>query len=163
MNIMTYIFNSNVINFLIVFAFVVWLIKKVKLGEMIEKKCSEIAESIKNAEDEKKFKQNHLDATKIKVANVQQEITKIIDEGKQVANSLSFSIKKDTEEKSEDLHKKAVASLETEKQVISSEIMTQVANAAFYIAEEHIKQAIDDRLHRKYIDEFIENIPKQEI
>ena len=40
----------------------------------------------------------------------------------------------------------------------SNRVVEEVTNAAFIIAEQHIKEAVDDRLHQKYINEFIENL-----
>jgi len=152
------IFHSNVLNFIIVIVFIIWVIRKANLAELIAKKQAEIAEMIKNAAEEKKIKQNQLSATIQKVGNVKEEMLKIIDEGEQVANNLSESILEDAEKQSEDMHKKAVMSVGNEKQLVSNEVMTKITGAAFCIAEEHIKQAIDERLHRKYIDEFINDL-----
>jgi len=155
---MNLILHSNLFNFLIVILFIVWVIKKANLAELIAKKQAEIAELIKNALEEKKIKQNHLLVTKTKVSNVKQEVLNIIDEGEQVANNISESILEDAEKQSEDMHKKAVVSVNNQKQMVSSDVRVKISNAAFYIAEEHIKQAIDERLQKKYIDEFINNL-----
>ena len=163
MNIITLILNSNLINFIIVAGFLVWVIKKVDLAGIIAKKGAEIAESVKNSEDEKKIKQNHLGEIKVKVSNVREEAGKIVSDGEQIAKSLSDSIGSEADKHAEDLHNKALIAMEHHKQLVTGELTAQVAGAAFYIAEEHIKQAMDDRLHSKYIDEFIENLSEQEI
>jgi len=152
------ILHSNLLNFLIVIIFLIWVIRKVNLSAIIAKKQNEIAELIKNAVDAKKIKQNQLLVTKTKVSNVKQEVSKIIDEGEQVAKNISESILDDGEKQAEDMHKKAVISVGNQKQMVSADVRTKITGAAFYIAEEHIKQAIDERLHRKYIDEFIDNL-----
>ena len=152
------ILHSNLLNFIIVIIFLIWVIRKANLSELIAKKQAEIAEMIKNAIEEKNIKQNQLLTTKTKVANVKQEALKIIDEGEQVANNLSESIIDDAEKQAEDMYKKAVLSVNNEKQMVFSEVRSKITGAAFYIAEERIKQAIDERLHRKYIDEFINDL-----
>lgn len=154
------ILESNLFNFIIVLAVVIWLIKKTDVAGLIAKKRDEIIELIKNAENEKTVKQNNLNNTKIKVQNVSQEVKKISDEGEQVAKNLSENILDDAKKQAEDFQKKAESSVESQKQVVSNEIMTKITGAAFYIAEEHIKQSIDERLHRKYIEEFIDNLEK---
>jgi len=157
-NAMNIVLHSNLLNFIIVIVFLVWVIRKVNLSAIIAKTQAEIAELIKNAVDEKKIKQNQLLITKTKVSNVKQEMLKIIDEGEQVADNLSESIMNDAEKQAEDMHKKAVMTLSNEKQMVSSEVKAKITGAAFYIAEEHIKQAIDERLHKKFIDEFINSL-----
>ena len=158
LNTLNIILHSNLLNFIIVIIFLVWVIRKVDLAALIAKKQADIAEMIKNADDEKQIKQNHLAVTQNKVSNVKQEMLKIIDDGEQVANNLSDSILDDAEKQAADMHKKAVISVANQKQVVTGEVMAKITDAAFFIAEEHIKQAIDERLHRKYIDEFINNL-----
>lgn len=156
--IMDTILYSNVVNFLIVVAFIVWAMKKANLAALLAQKQAEIAEMIKNAVDERQIKQNHLMVTKNKVANVEQETAKIIEEGRQVAENISESIREDAHKQAEDMHNKSAVSLENEKQLVSGEVMAKITGAAFYIAEEHIKKSIDERLHKKYIDDFINNL-----
>ncbi len=149
---------SNVINVVIVIVFFVWLIRKFNLLSFIEKKRDEILETIKNLEEEKKVKQNQLEQTKIKVQNVNQEVNKLIDEGEQVAESISGRITREAVQEAEEMHKKAHAIIETEEKVASNRLMQEVTTAAFVIAEQHIKNAVDSRLHHKYINEFIDNL-----
>ena len=157
-NAMNIILHSNVLNFVIVVILIVWLIKKAKISELLAKKQQEIAELIKNAAEEKKIKQNQLLVTKTKVSNVEQEVLKIVDEGEQIAGNLSESIISDAKKQAEDMHNKAVISVGNEKQLVSRDVIEKITGAAFFIAEEHIKNSIDDRLHKKYINEFINDL-----
>ncbi|MEI8388593.1 MAG: hypothetical protein WCG23_01785 [bacterium] len=157
-NAMNIILHSNVLNFVIVVILIVWLIKKAKISELLAKKQQEIAELIKNAAEEKKIKQNQLLVTKTKVSNVEQEVQKIVVEGEQIAGNLSESIISDAQKQAEDMHNKAVISVGNEKQLVSRDVIEKITGAAFFIAEEHIKNSIDDRLHKKYINEFIEDL-----
>lgn len=152
------ILGSNVINFIIVLIFIAWVIKKANLAALIVKKQNEIIELVKNAEDEKRIKRNHFNDTRIKVANVNQEVTKILSEGEQVSKNLAENIREDANKQSEDMQKKAAASLENDKLVVSSELTSIISGAAFNIAENHIKKAIDERLHKKYIEEFVNSL-----
>ena len=151
---------SNLINFIVVVAFIFWIMKKTKLADIITKKQSETAQSIKTAEAEQKDKQNLLEETKNKVRNIHHEVEKIISENKQISNKLYDNILNDAQKQAEDLVRKAKVSVENQKKVVSGEIASQITGAAFYIAEEHIKKAVDERLHRKYIDNFIDNLDR---
>ena len=157
-NAMNIILHSNLLNFVIVVVLIVWVIKKAKISELLAKKQQEIAELIKNAAEEKKIKQNQLLVTKTKVSNVEQEVQKIVVEGEQIAGNLSESIISDAKKQAEDMHNKALISVGNEKQLVSRDVIEKITGAAFYIAEEHIKNSIDDRLHKKYIKEFIEDL-----
>ena len=157
-NAMNIILHSNLLNFVIVVVLIVWVIKKAKISELLAKKQQEIAELIKNAAEEKKIKQNQLLVTKTQVSNVEQEVQKIVVEGEQIAGNLSESIISDAKKQAEDMHNKALISVGNEKQLVSRDVIEKITGAAFYIAEEHIKNSIDDRLHKKYIKEFIEDL-----
>jgi len=157
---MDLVLQSNLLNFIIVLAILIWLIRKADVVSLIAKKQAEIAESIKNAEDEKKVKQNYLAVTKNKVSNVDEEVTKIINEGEQVARNLSGNISDEAAKQADELGKKAVINVENQKQIVSGEVITKITDAAFIVAEEHIKQSIDERLHAKFTEEFINDLDK---
>ena len=152
------VLDSNLINFLIVIAVVIWLFKKFNVYSLIIKKRDEILEIIKNLEKERKEKKNYLEQTKEKVKNVYQEVIKMIDEGEHVSESISERIIKDAEQQASEMMGKAHSLVESERNMASNRVMREVTNAAFIIAEQHIKEAIDDRLHQKYINEFIDNM-----
>jgi len=149
---------SNVINVLIVIAFFVWLFRKYHLLSFLQKKRDEILETLHNLEEEKRIKQNQLEQTRTKVKNVNQDMTKIIDEGEHVAKTLSEQVIMDAETEAAEMQQKAHALIETERQKVSNQLINEVTGAAFIIAEQHIKEAIDERLHQKYINEFIDNL-----
>ncbi len=149
---------SNVIDCLIVVAILIWLVKKFNLKSFITKKSDEILETIKNLEQEKKEKKNYLEQTTEKVKNVSQEVAKMVDEGEHVAESISERIIKDAEHEASELMVKTHSLIESERNRASNRVMLKVTNAAFIIAEQHIKEAIDEKLQQKYINEFIENI-----
>jgi len=163
MNTITLILNSNIINFLLVLGFIYWVVKKVDFLALLQKKSDEVKDVISNSDEQKIDKDNLLSAAKNNVSNLQTEVDNIMSEGKQIADRLADAINTDASQKANDLHNKAIVSIEGESQKASGEIMTQLTKAAFVVAEEHIKQAIDERLHQKFINDFIENLHEQEV
>lgn len=155
-----YLYGSNILNFIIVAFFIVWAVKKFEAGKLINKKKSEITEIVNIAEKEKITKKILLNETQTKVRNVNFETSKIMEEGNVTAAKLSDNISLSADKQAENLRKKAEISAETYKQTVSEELTAKITCAAFYIAEEHIKQSIDERLHQKYIDEFTDNLDK---
>ena len=157
-NIIDTILFSNLINIIIVVVFFVWLFRKYDLLSFLTKKREEIVEIIKNVKQERIAKTSQLEATKIKTQNVKQERIKIIDEGEQVAETISEKIIEDAEIEAAEMQKRAKLLIESEKQVAANEIIEEITNNSFIIAEQHIKQAIDDKMHQKHIDKFIESM-----
>ena len=76
----------------------------------------------------------------------------------EVATSLANRIHKEASIESDEMDKRARRILEIEKEMASSEVINNISNAAFVIAEEHIKKSIDDRLQQKYMEEFINSL-----
>lgn len=146
---------SNVINVLIVVVLLFWLIRKFDLLSFLAKKRNEILETIHNVKEERRIKQNALEQTKLSIKNSDQEVEKIIDDGEEVAESLSERIIQNAEQEAADMQKKAQASVETEGRMAANRIMQTLTNSAFVIAEDHIRKTIDEEHHRKYIDDFI--------
>jgi len=85
-------------------------------------------------------------------------VEKIQEEGKEVADSLSRRILRNAELEADDMQKKAQLSIENESRMAKNHIMRTITNSAFAVAEQHIKDTIDEYRHRKYIDDFINKL-----
>lgn len=153
-----FILHTNIINFMLVFILLVWLIRKFNLFSVFSERQNEIARKIKLAEEEKLRAEMDLDATRKKIRKSDQEVDKIVKDAHQVASSLAARIRKEGDIESEEMSKRAQRILEVEKEMASSEVTKNISNAAFTIAEEHIKKSIDERLHQKYMEDFINDI-----
>lgn len=158
MNFVNIVYHSNIINFIIVVVFLIWVTGKSETFSIIAKRREDIKQKIKNAEKEKSISEEELETVKKRLSNTDQEVQDIIKDAHQIADSLADRIRKETDTAVKEANNKAERTIEIEKTVASNKVMQNISQAAFFIAEEHIKQAIDERLHRKYIDEFIDNL-----
>jgi len=152
------IFKSNILNFIILVILIAWLVKKFKPLTAITKKISDIKNTIANAEENSKIAENKFHEIKEAVASTEEEVKLIVDESKQVAEKISAKIKDEIHTETEELNKKADKAIVNAHSKGQSELEKEVTIAAFIVAEDHIKNVIDDRLHRKYIDEFINDL-----
>lgn len=157
-NILDTILFSNVINLFIVIMFFIWLFRKYNLLSLFTKKREEIVDTIKNLEHDRKLKEHQLELTKTKVQNVAEEVSKMIDDGEQVAESISNRIIEDAEKEAVNMQKKAHLTIENERKIAANEVMQEVTTAAFSLAQEKINSSIDEKMHKKYIDNFIDNL-----
>ena len=153
-----WIYTSNIINFILVIAFLAWVFRKYNVLSVISDRQNTISQKISNAEEDKARSETELTAVKEKAEKLDGEVQGIINEANGIAESLSGRIKNEITVGIEEIHKKSQKSLEIEKQVASNEVLKDISRVAFVIAEGHIKQAIDEKLHKKYIDEFIDNL-----
>ncbi len=149
---------SNIINVAIVVALFIWLFRKFNLLSFVYKKRDEIIETLQKLEHDKKLKEHDLDVTKTKVKNLEHEVFKIMDDGEQVAAGISDKIVEEAEKEAAAMQKKAHVALENEEKIAENEIVEEVTQEAFALAGAKINQAIDERMHQKYINSFIEKL-----
>lgn len=152
------VFKSNVLNFIVVVIFLVWLIKKTKPMSVVNKKINEIKNTITTAEESSLKAEESLNEVKDAVAGTEKQVQEIVNDSKKVAARLSDKIKEEIKTEVNELNQKAEKTISNDKSKVNSEIRKDVTKAAFIVAEEHVKNAIDERLHHKYIDQFINDL-----
>lgn len=153
-----FVLNSNILNFALVVFFLVWIFKKYNVLNALGEKQQEIANKIQLAEDDKLKARQELESTREKVKNCGNETDKIKDDAKTIALSLTERIKTESVTALKDMESKAERTIKAENEKASTEITRDISKAAFIIAETHIKQAIDQEMHRQYIDEFVDSL-----
>ena len=56
------------------------------------------------------------------------------------------------------MHLRTQKTLNTEREMTVNQIRKNITDAAFFVAEDHIKNTINNDLHQKYINEFIDSL-----
>jgi F-type H+-transporting ATPase subunit b len=157
------IFRSNVLNFITVVFILVWLINRFRVFSVISDKQKAINIHIKQSEESKIEAEVKLKEALEKVKNTDVDVAQISKNAQEVAKTLSEKIVEDAHAESENIHSKSIKAAEAEKNTAIGDLTKQTTQAAFIIAGEHIKQAIDHEMHKKYIDEFINNLDKMKV
>lgn len=155
------ILNSNLINFFILITILVVIIRKVKLFAAIAHKQNEIASSIKNAEELKLQAEMQLDGAEKKIRRLEDEKTKIKFDVDEVAKSLAEKLINEAHSEADNLSEKSKRTIENDKNKAFVKLSSDVSKIALLVAEEHIIKSIEtdgERLHKKFVDEFIENL-----
>lgn len=152
------LYEANVFNFVLVLVFLFWIFKKINLLSGIDSKTDVIKQRIINAEENKNRSENEYEVTRKNVEDVGNEVKNIENNAAEISSSLAKSIINEAHVEATYIEKNSERIIEGEKETTAILLSNNLTKAAFDIAEEHIKQAIDDRLHKKYIDEFIENL-----
>lgn len=153
-----YVMASNIINVIIVFIFVVWAVKKANFISVIIDKQKKVKETVEKSENKLNNAQILLANSKKAVSNTDEEIKTIHFESKEVAANITARIKEETKLNIQEVHKKAEKTIKSDAAKASGEISSEITKAAFLIAEKHIKEAVDERLQHKYINEFIDSL-----
>ncbi|MFH0702365.1 MAG: ATP synthase F0 subunit B [bacterium] len=154
----TDILHSNVLNFLFMIVFLVWLSKKFNIFSYIIEKQNLIKQEIENTEKEKAGSILNFNEVQEQVEKLDDEVQKIGQEANKIAKSLYANILKEAHTEANEMMKKAEKTIKAEREKALNEVTKDISKVAFLAAEEQIKQAIDEKFHKKYIDEFMDNL-----
>lgn len=155
------ILNSNLINFFIFILILSVIIRKVKPFTAITDKQNEIASSIKNAEELKLQAEMQLDGAEKKLRRLEDEKNKIKLDIDEVATALSEKLIKEAHLEADNLSDKSKRTIGNDKNKAFVKLSNDVSKIALLVAEEHVIKSIEadgERLHKKFVDEFIENL-----
>ena len=158
-----YILHSNIINLLAVVVFLVWIVKKFNLVGVIDNRIEEIKSFIQNAEQSREQAILELKEVKNKVKNIPQEKREITEEAYKTANMYREKIESETVLSLQEIEKNTEKFLDAEQKSLKELISREVAQDAVNIAEEHIKQAINDDMQKKYINDFIDSLDEMRV
>jgi len=156
------ILKSNVINLLLVIAFLVWIAKKQKLFSALEKKQVHIKHKIENSEREKLNSEKELKNIETKLSKSDYEALQIQEDGETLAKALSGRIIEEANSQVRDLSVKTEKIIETNKNSALYEIEKNISDYSFKTAEEHIKNIMDEEAHKQYIEDFLKELENLE-
>ncbi len=156
------ILKSNVLNLLLVIAFLVWIAKKQKLFSAFEKKQLQIKHKIENSEREKHNSEREIKNIETKLSKSDDEVLQIKKDGEDLANALSGKIIEEANSQVRDLSAKTEKIIEADKNSALYEIEKNISDYSFKTAEEHIKNSMNEETHKKYIEDFLKDIENLE-
>ncbi|MGN0677112.1 MAG: F0F1 ATP synthase subunit B [Ruminococcus sp.] len=117
----------------------------------VEETYSLADEALENArQSEKKY--NDL------IGNAREESAKIIKKASETANRRSEEIISEAKSNADMIIRKANSEIEREKANARSAVRDEVSDLAVMVAEKVIDKEINSDDHRRFIDEFIENV-----
>ena len=161
---MDYIFNSNIINFLIVASFLIWLLFfKIDVVKFFDKKSQETKTIITNSEKKKTDAIAHLSETKEALKNVDNDVAKIVQDAKEIANTI--------EEKSQEKLNSELANLDNRTNILKEaheskakeEVSRNIALAAVAVSKEYIENSLDENSHKELIYNFINDLDNMKV
>lgn len=163
MSFLGYILHSNVINMIFVFCFLVWIAKKVDILGILKNSQEKIKETILKAEEEKATAQKNLQQAKENVKETEEQVKQILLDAKNSAESIYEKIQNDAKQKVEEVEKNLIRMVEVEKKSAAEEIVTHLSKEAYELATNKIKTVLNDELHHKYINNFIDSLDEEKV
>lgn len=159
------ILHSNVINFGIMIALFGFIACKLKVGEKIENLRDSVKNKVEESDAIKDEAKKDYQKVADSLANIEDELKAIVDKAEETAKSFEQKTRAELDKSVEMLKQNIEKQIETEQNHIQSELLNNAAVSSIEIAQRQIKTALDKdkKLHRKYIEEFINSLDKADV
>lgn len=147
----------------ITFALLLWILKLVAwkpLLSALEGRETRIREDLQRAEEGRIESERLLAEHRALLRNSEVEARSIIDEAKSTAESVKQSIVESANEQARQMIDQAKAEIRREKDTALSQLRIEVADLAVRAAGKILGEELDAEKHRKLVDDFIGDLPR---
>ena len=155
-----YIARTNLFNFIIFAGIIAFLFIKLDVSGVLRKGAENTAEEITNSETAKSESEESLHSVEEKVANLADEVGKIIKQSEDNANNIGEQIITDANKSAVRIQENTAKIIENKTVLLRNDIMKRASLASVEVAKNHIIRELDNNfdLHNRLIDESIEAI-----
>ena len=156
------ILESNLINFIVVFVIMAFIIKKINVGDKIENVRKTIKSYVDESSNEKAAAEKELSQIQAKIEHLQDDIKDIEATAQNNIKGFENKIQEEIYEKKKDIDKNAERILNLETKNFKDKLSSVLSEASINLARKNaIEQLKNNReLHNKYINEALEGIDK---
>lgn len=147
----------------ITFTLLLWLLKKFAWKPLLgalESRENKIREDLQKAEDARGEAERLLAEHRKLLQNSEAEARKILDDARGTAESIKQGIVDSAHEQARQMTAQAKAEIQREKDTALSQLRAEVADLAIRAAGKILGEELDADRHRKLVDDFIGNLPK---
>ncbi len=159
----TTLVRSNSLNFILFLIFFAWLFKKIDFSGIIAKKRQEIIDTIKKSEEDKINAKENLEKTQESLKNIDDDIQKIIEDGKNTANLVKQQAEERVVKELDSIKEKTEKQFEANENKVKNEISKSVVSAAIAISKQHIISSLDEKTQKELIYKFIDELDNLEV
>jgi len=158
--IIDYIARTNLFNFIIFISIIAFLVKKVDVSSLLEKKQVEVKNNIIESESAKVDSEEKLKIIKTFLINIQNTINSILLKSQENANLVGEKYLKDSEKTKSIIQENADKTKENNKLILKNELLKKIFLISVEVAKDYIKNELNknSELHDKLIDESIDSI-----
>jgi F-type H+-transporting ATPase subunit b len=129
------------------------------LGALTQREQT-IADAIEKAEKAREQAEKMLAENTRRLAQVEQEAQKIIKVGKEAADKARMELLEKSHQDARRIVEQAKAEIQREKEAALTLLRDEVADLAVKAASKIIDEHLDEERHRKLVDKFIRELPK---
>lgn len=163
--IINYIGRTNLFNFVIFLAIIIFVCKKINVTGKLEAAKKDVVNNIENSKAAKSDSESTLKAIEESVAHIEEEIDEIIKKAEENARMVGGKILEDAEKSVENIKYNSNKTADARAGLIKNDIMRRASAASVDVAKNHIINELrnNPELHNKLIDESVEAINGVEI
>lgn len=163
--IINYIGRTNLFNFVIFLAIIIFVCKKINVTGKLEAAKKDVVNNIENSKTAKSDSESTLKAIEESVAHIEEEIDEIIKKAEENARMVGGKILEDAEKSVENIKYNSKKAADARAGLIRNDIMRRASAASVDVAKNHIINELrnNPELHNKLIDESVEAINGVEI
>ena len=162
MEIWTLIVKSNAFNFLILLGLIIFAIKFFKVGNLIEKACLKVKETVENSDLEKENSKVELQKANETIKNIANEVKEIFDNAQKSAELMGEKILKDADLQAKNIEQNAKKIMEFESKKVALNLTQKTALASLEVAKNHIKNTLKEKpqYHNDFIQKSIDELDR---
>lgn len=158
--IINYIARTNLFNFVIFMAIIIFIGKKVDFSSKVEKMRADVENNIEESKVAKSDSEEHLHTIEDSISHIEEEIDAIIKTSEDNAKLIGDKILQDAEKTALVIQENSQKTLESSRNLLKKELIKRASAASVEIAKSHIINELNNNydLHNKLIDESVDAI-----
>ena len=158
--IFNYIGRTNLFNFAIFLAIIIWVCNKINVAGKLETARVSVVDNIENSKTAKADSEEELKKIEESVAHIEDEIDLIIKKAEANAKMVGEKILADAETAAGNIKENSEKAVEAKVGLLKNDILKRASIASIEVAKNHIINELRNNydLHNKLIDESVEAI-----
>lgn len=163
--ILNYIGRTNLFNFIIFAAIIIFLYKKIKVTDKIEQAKEGVVTSIEDSKTAKTESENALKKIEESLSHIEEEIDGIIKKSEDNARLVGEKILEDAGKTVSGIKENTEKTVENKRTLLRNDLIKRASAASIEVAKNHIINELNNNydLHQRLIDESIEAIEGVEL
>ena len=129
-----------------------------RVNRTIDNRQNEIVGKISSAEENMKKAQSLKEKSEKQLSKTRETGKSIVEEYKVKADKVSSNIVKDAQNEAQLILKRAKTEAEREREKAQDDIKNQVVDLAMLVSSKALEGSIDEKQHRKLIEDFITKV-----
>lgn len=154
--------ESNTINFIIMAALLVWIVRKINLNSNFDKTIESVKESIEKSDDEKQKSEKILQAAKLLIDRLPEDVQTLEKNSGDKIEVFKAQIDEETQKTILNLGKNIDRAISIEEKKISNILTEKTAAASVELAKLHIIEVLKQNpmLHNQFVNSSLDELEK---